>query len=161
MLRPFFGLSGSSRPVARHHRTVSAQVTATVVDQMGEAYHELRPAAGTVAEATRGEEEAVYRHTGPGTADPDRHAVEGACVRADTCLPGTEIFKLYDTYGFPMDLIAEACREQNIKLDETGFEAAIEEQRTAPEKPEASRTKPPGRPERRGGACGDHRFCRI
>ncbi|HEX2056095.1 MAG TPA: alanine--tRNA ligase-related protein, partial [Nitrospiraceae bacterium] len=44
-------------------------------------------------------------------------------------LPGAEVFRLYDTYGFPLDLMAEACREQGIRLDEAGFEQAIEEQR--------------------------------
>ncbi|GIW53804.1 MAG: hypothetical protein KatS3mg082_0208 [Nitrospiraceae bacterium] len=47
-----------------------------------------------------------------------------------SALPGTDVFKLYDTYGFPLDLIAEACREQEMTLDEAGFERAIEEQRT-------------------------------
>jgi alanyl-tRNA synthetase len=45
-------------------------------------------------------------------------------------LSGSEVFKLYDTYGFPMDLMAEACREQGMTLDEAGFDQAIEEQRT-------------------------------
>ena len=47
-----------------------------------------------------------------------------------TILQGPDVFKLYDTYGFPMDLIAEACREQGMTVDEAGFDAAIEEQRT-------------------------------
>ena len=46
-----------------------------------------------------------------------------------TILQGPDVFKLYDTYGFPMDLIAEACREQGLTVDEAGFDAAIEEQR--------------------------------
>ncbi len=44
-------------------------------------------------------------------------------------LAGSDVFKLYDTYGFPMDLIGEACREQGLTVDEQGFDAAIEEQR--------------------------------
>ncbi|STL78530.1 alanyl-tRNA synthetase [Escherichia coli] len=39
------------------------------------------------------------------------------------------LFRLYDTYGFPVDLTADVCRERNIKVDEAGFEAAMEEQR--------------------------------
>ncbi len=44
-------------------------------------------------------------------------------------LAGDQVFKLYDTYGFPLDLIAEACREQDMRLDEAGFQQALEEQR--------------------------------
>jgi alanyl-tRNA synthetase len=44
-------------------------------------------------------------------------------------LAGADVFKLYDTYGFPLDLIGEACREQGLTMDEQGFDRAIEEQR--------------------------------
>ena len=123
------------RRAARHGRLLGItepflhELTATVVEQMGEAYHELRPAAGTVAEATRGEEERFIATLDQGLPILNDMLTK---VRASgqNMLSGTEIFKLYDTYGFPMDLIAEACREQDIRLDETGFEAAIGEQRT-------------------------------
>ena len=123
------------RRAARHGRLLGItepflhELTATVVEQMGEAYHELRPAAGTVAEATRGEEERFIATLDQGLPILNDMLTK---VRASgqNMLSGTEIFKLYDTYGFPMDLIAEACREQDIRLDETGFESAIEEQRT-------------------------------
>ena len=123
------------RRAARHGRLLGItepflhDLTATVVEQMGEAYHELRPAAGTVAEATRGEEERFIATLDQGLPILNDMLTK---VRASgqNMLSGTEIFKLYDTYGFPMDLIAEACREQDIRLDETGFESAIEEQRT-------------------------------
>ncbi len=123
------------RRAARHGRLLGItepflhELTATVVDQMGEAYHELRPAAGTVAEATRGEEERFIATLDQGLPILNDMLTK-ARVSGQNMLPGTEVFKLYDTYGFPMDLIAEACREQNIRLDETGFESAIEEQRT-------------------------------
>jgi alanyl-tRNA synthetase len=44
-------------------------------------------------------------------------------------LAGSEVFKLYDTYGFPLDLMEEACREQSVVIDQEGFERALEEQR--------------------------------
>ncbi len=123
------------RRAARHGRLLGItepflhSLTATVVEQMGGAYHELRGAAGTVAEATRGEEERFIA-----TLDQGLPILTDMLskVRAagEQTLSGADIFKLYDTYGFPMDLIAEACREQDIRLDETGFEAAIEDQRT-------------------------------
>ena len=123
------------RRAARHGRLLGItepflhELTATVVDQMGEAYHELRPAAGTVAEATRGEEERFIATLDQGLPILN-DMISKVKASGQQVLQGTEIFKLYDTYGFPMDLIAEACREQGITLDETGFEAAIEEQRT-------------------------------
>ena len=123
------------RRAARHGRLLGItepflhELTATVVDQMGGAYHELRPAAGTVAEATRGEEERFIATLDQGLPILN-DMISKVKASGQQVLQGTEIFKLYDTYGFPMDLIAEACREQGITLDETGFEAAIEEQRT-------------------------------
>src|SRR5262249_28751253 len=105
------------------------ELTAVVVDQMGEAYSEVRAAAGIVAEATHGEEErfiATLDQGLPILADMI------AKVRAanQRVLQGADVFKLYDTYGFRMDLIGEACREQGLVLDEAGFDQAIEEQRT-------------------------------
>jgi len=123
------------RRAARHGRLLGItepflhELTATVVDHMGEAYHELRPAAGTVAEATRGEEERFIATLDQGLPILN-DMLSKVKASGQPVLQGTDIFKLYDTYGFPMDLIAEACREQGITLDETGFEAAIEEQRT-------------------------------
>jgi alanyl-tRNA synthetase len=82
-----------------------------------------------VAEATRGEEERFIATLDQGLPILN-DMISKVKASGQQVLQGTEIFKLYDTYGFPMDLIAEACREQGITLDETGFEAAIEEQRT-------------------------------
>ncbi|MFP1591893.1 alanine--tRNA ligase-related protein [Escherichia coli] len=53
---------------------------------------------------------------------------ELAKLSGDT-LDGETAFRLYDTYGFPVNLTADVCRERNIKVDEAGFEAAMEEQR--------------------------------
>ena len=123
------------RRAARHGRLLGItepflhELTATVVAHMGEAYHELRPAAGTVAEATRGEEERFIATLDQGLPILN-DMLSKVKASGQPVLQGTEIFKLYDTYGFPMDLIAEACREQAVNLDEAGFEAAIEEQRT-------------------------------
>jgi len=122
------------RRAARHGRLLGIvepflhELSAVVVEQMSGAYSELRSAAGTVAEATRGEEERFIA-----TLDQGLPMLNDmiAKTRADgrKVLPGPEVFKLYDTYGFPMDLITEACREQGMTVDEQGFDAAIEEQR--------------------------------
>jgi alanyl-tRNA synthetase len=122
------------RRAARHGRMLGIvepflyELSATVVEQMGGAYSELRSAAGTVAEATRGEEERFIATLDQGL--PILNEMIGKAHSAGrNVLPGQDVFKLYDTYGFPMDLITEACREQGMTVDEQGFDAAIEEQR--------------------------------
>jgi alanyl-tRNA synthetase len=122
------------RRAARHGRLLGIvepflyELTAAVVEQMGGAYSELRSAAGTVAEATRGEEERFIA-----TLDQGLPILNDMIAKTRSAgrkvLPGPEVFKLYDTYGFPMDLITEACREQGMTVDEQGFDAALEEQR--------------------------------
>ncbi|MDP3090882.1 MAG: alanine--tRNA ligase [Nitrospira sp.] len=122
------------RRAARHGRLLDIrepflhELTAVVVEQMGEAYSELKGAAGTIAEATRGEEERFIATLDQGLPILN-DMIEKARSSSKTVLAGTDIFKLYDTYGFPMDLIQEACREQDMTVDEKGFDQAIEEQR--------------------------------
>ena len=122
------------RRAARHGRLLSIiepflyELTSAVVNQMGEAYSEVRAAAATIAEATRGEEERFIA-----TLDQGLPILNDMIARARAAgqkvLGGADVFKLYDTYGFPIDLIGEACREQGMTLDEAGFDQAIEEQR--------------------------------
>ena len=122
------------RRAARHGRLLGIvepflyELTAAVVQIMGGAYPEVRTAAGTVAEATKGEEERFIATLDQGLPILN-DMIEKARSAGRTILPGPDVFKLYDTYGFPMDLIAEACREQGMTVDEAGFDAAIEEQR--------------------------------
>ena len=123
------------RRAARHGRLLGIvepflhELTGTVVQQMGDAYPEVRNAAPTVAEATKGEEERFIA-----TLDQGLPILSELIAKTrsggGTILPGADVFKLYDTYGFPMDLITEASREQGMTVDEAGFDAAIEEQRT-------------------------------
>jgi alanyl-tRNA synthetase len=128
------------RRAARHGRLLGIvepflyELTSAVVNQMAGAYSELRDAAATITEATRGEEERFIATLDQGlpilnemiskakntSITPGAGALE---------LKGADVFMLYDTYGFPMDLIGEACREQGMTLDEAGFNQAIEEQR--------------------------------
>ena len=122
------------RRAARHGRLLGIVepflygLTTSVVEQMGAAYSEVTRAAGTIAEATRGEEERFIATLDQGL--PILNDMIGMTRAAGgTVLAGGDVFKLYDTYGFPMDLITEACREQGMTVDEPGFDAAIEEQR--------------------------------
>ena len=123
------------RRAARHGRLLGVvepflhELTAAVVSQMAEVYSEVRGAAATIAEATRGEEERFIA-----TLDQGLPILTEMIVNARSAgghvLTGPDVFKLYDTYGFPIDLMGEACREQGMTLDEAGFDQAIEEQRT-------------------------------
>lgn len=122
------------RRAARHGRLLGIvepflhELSAVVVDQMGSVYSEVRSAAGTIAEATKGEEERFIA-----TLDQGLPILNDMIAKTRTAgrqvLSGIDVFKLYDTYGFPMDLIGEACREQGMTVDEQGFDQAIEEQR--------------------------------
>ena len=122
------------RRAARHGRLLGIvepflyELTSAVVNQMGEAYSEVRAAAATIAEATRGEEERFIATLDQGLPILN-DMIAKARAAGQKVLMGAEVFKLYDTYGFPMDLITEACREQGMTVDEAGFDQAIEEQR--------------------------------
>ncbi|NGZ10900.1 MAG: alanine--tRNA ligase [Nitrospira sp. LK70] len=123
------------RRAARHGRLLGIvepflhELSAVVVEQMAGAYPEVRMASGTIAEATKGEEERFIATLEQGLPIVSE-MIERAKAEKRTVLAGNDIFRLYDTYGFPMDLITEACREQRMTVDEAGFNAAIEEQRT-------------------------------
>jgi alanyl-tRNA synthetase len=128
------------RRAARHGRLLGIvepflhELTATVINQMAGAYSELRSAAGTIMEATRGEEERFIATLDQGLPilDDMIMKVKSASITPGAgalVLKGGDVFKLYDTYGFPLDLIKEASREQGVAVDEQGFDQAIEEQR--------------------------------
>ncbi|MDH5670191.1 MAG: alanine--tRNA ligase, partial [Nitrospira sp.] len=123
------------RRAARHGRLLGIvepflhDLAGTVVQQMGDVYSEVRAAAGTIAEATRGEEERFIATLDQGLPILN-DLMEKTRADGRAMLAGDDVFRLYDTYGFPMDLITEACREQGMTVDEPGFDAAIEEQRT-------------------------------
>ncbi len=122
------------RRAARHGRLLGIvepflyELTAAVVNQMAGVYSEVQGAAATIAEATRGEEERFIATLDQGLPILN-DMIAKARAAGQNVLTGAEVFKLYDTYGFPMDLMGEACREQKMTLDEKGFDQAIEEQR--------------------------------
>ncbi len=123
------------RRAARHGRLLGVvepflhELTAAVVNQMAGVYSEVRDAAATIAEATRGEEERFIAALDQGLPILTEMIVNARSAGGNI-LMGPDVFKLYDTYGFPIDLMGEACREQGMTLDEAGFDQAIEEQRT-------------------------------
>ncbi len=91
---------------------------------MGEAYPELVKAQDHVAQVLKQEEERFAETLENGMA-----VLEGALQSEDRMLDGDTVFKLYDTFGFPLDLTADIARERNITVDLAGFEAAMAQQR--------------------------------
>jgi len=91
---------------------------------MGVAYPELTQAKARVALILRQEEERFAE-----TLEHGMGVLEGALSSGDKLLDGETVFKLYDTFGFPVDLTADICRERGVMLDMAGFEAAMGAQR--------------------------------
>ncbi len=92
---------------------------------MGKAGEDLQKQQAHVESVLKTEEEQFAKTLERGLALLDD---ELAALKGDT-LDGETVFRLYDTFGFPADLTADVCRERNLKIDEAGFEAAMEAQR--------------------------------
>jgi len=101
------------------------KIVAGLVKVMGEAYPELKAKQTIVEKALRDEEQQFARTLENGMTILEKAI---ANLKGDT-LAGETVFKLYDTYGFPVDLTADVARESNIMLDMEGFEAAMQVQR--------------------------------
>lgn len=109
---------GQTRPFL--HALVPA-----LVHEMGATYPELAAGAARVAAVLLQEEERFAETLTQGLA-----LLEGAIARLTTpVVPGETAFKLYDTYGFPVDLTADIARERGLTVDQAGFEAAMDAQR--------------------------------
>ncbi|MCW4456309.1 alanine--tRNA ligase [Flavobacterium sp. MXW15] len=102
-----------------------SKMVPTLVGLMGEAYPELPAAAATVEKALLAEEERFAETLDAGMKIFD----EVAGKVADGVIPGADAFRLYDTYGFPVDLTADIARERGMSVDMAGFDAAMEHQR--------------------------------
>lgn len=119
------------RRAVRHGNMVGAKETffyklvAPLIEVMGPAADELKRQQSMVEQVLKTEEEQFARTLERGLALLDD---ELSKLSGDT-LDGETAFRLYDTYGFPLDLTADVCRERNLKVDEIGFERAMEEQR--------------------------------
>jgi alanyl-tRNA synthetase len=91
---------------------------------MGDAYPELPASAKRVAETLKQEEDRFAE-----TLENGMGVLEGALHREDRMLDGETVFRLYDTFGFPVDLTADIARERGVQVDFAGFESAMEMQR--------------------------------
>ncbi len=95
-----------------------------LAEQMGDAYPKLREQQQRITEVLKAEEERFFETLANGMDILDTALAGGAQV-----LPGDVAFKLHDTYGFPLDLSADVCRERGVSVDEAGFKAAMERQK--------------------------------
>ncbi|WP_405047782.1 alanine--tRNA ligase [Rheinheimera pacifica] len=119
------------RRAVRHGNKLGAkgaffyQLVAALVAQMGEAYPELVEKQAVVEKILKLEEEQFGK-----TLERGLVILEDALAGlTGTELPGELVFKLYDTYGFPVDLTNDVARERNLTIDQAGFDAAMAQQR--------------------------------
>ncbi|HTI48422.1 MAG TPA: alanine--tRNA ligase [Casimicrobiaceae bacterium] len=92
--------------------------------QMGDAYPELRRDKARVAQVLKAEEERFGE-----TLENGMRILEQALAGDKKVLDGRTAFTLYDTFGFPLDLTADVCRERGVSVDEAGFDTAMDAQR--------------------------------
>ena len=119
------------RRACRHGNKLGAtdtffhRIVAVLVAEMGEAFPELKAQQAHIERVLKTEEEQFARTLEQGLRilEQDLAGLEGSEI------PGDIVFKLYDTYGFPMDLTGDIARERELTIDEAGFEAAMNAQR--------------------------------
>jgi alanyl-tRNA synthetase len=95
-----------------------------LVKLMGEAYPNLASQAKRITEVLKAEEERFFE-----TLENGMEILDAALGGGAQVLPGDVAFKLHDTYGFPLDLSADVCRERGLSVDEAGFHVAMEKQK--------------------------------
>ncbi|MES2363613.1 MAG: alanine--tRNA ligase [Pseudomonadota bacterium] len=100
------------------------KLVAELVVQMGDAYPRLKSEEKRITAVLKAEEERFFETLEIGMTILDTALAGGAKV-----LPGEVAFKLHDTYGFPLDLSADVCRERGVEVDEAGFRAAMDKQK--------------------------------
>ncbi|MEE1923890.1 alanine--tRNA ligase [Pseudomonas sp. 148P] len=119
------------RRACRHGNKLGAkgsffyQIVAALVAEMGEAFPELKSQQAHIERVLKTEEEQFAKTLEQGLKilEQDLADLQGNVI------PGEVVFKLYDTYGFPMDLTADIARERELSIDEAGFEREMEAQR--------------------------------
>ncbi|MHC8410074.1 alanine--tRNA ligase [Pseudomonas sp. Hz4] len=119
------------RRACRHGNKLGAtgsffyKIVAALVAEMGEAFPELKQQQANIERVLKAEEEQFSKTLEHGLKILEQDLLE----LKGTVVPGDVVFKLYDTYGFPMDLTADIARERNLTVDEAGFEREMEAQR--------------------------------
>ena len=105
------------------------QIVGELANQMGDAYPELRQAQARVTEVLKQEEERFFQTIANGMEILEAALAKGEKQIDGWKLDGDIAFKLHDTYGFPVDLTADVCRERGVTVDQAGFDAAMTRQR--------------------------------
>ena len=100
------------------------QLVPALVKEMGDAYPELRTAQDKVSEVIKQEEERFFQTIANGM-----EILDGALAGGAKVVDGETAFRLHDTFGFPLDLTADVCRERGVTVDAEGFEVAMQKQR--------------------------------
>jgi alanyl-tRNA synthetase len=100
------------------------QLVPALVKEMGDAYPELRAAQDKVSDVLKQEEERFFQTIANGM-----EILEGALAGGVKVVDGETAFRLHDTFGFPLDLTADVCRERGVTVDAEGFEVAMQKQR--------------------------------
>jgi len=103
-------------------------LVAALVVEMGDAYPELRQQQQRATDVLKQEEDAFFRTIANGMEILEK-ALAPLATSGTALLDGETAFKLHDTYGFPVDLTADVCRERGVKVDEARFNELLEEQR--------------------------------
>ena len=101
------------------------KLVADLVSVMGEAYPNMAKQQQRITEVLKAEEERFFETLATGMT-----LLDGALKEGDKVLEGEVAFKLHDTYGFPLDLTADVCRDRGVEVDEAGFDAAMLRQKT-------------------------------
>ncbi len=122
------------RRAARHARLLGAKeplltkIVSSVVTEMGDIYPELIDQKDLAEKVLRLEEERFERTLEQGMKILD-DLLEGLKAKGEKFIPGAEVFKLYDTFGFPVDLVRDIALDSGYTVDEQGFHNAMEAQR--------------------------------
>ncbi|HEV2067909.1 MAG TPA: alanine--tRNA ligase [Thermomicrobiales bacterium] len=122
------------RKAIRHGRLLGiegsflAAIAEIVIDQFRGDYPELEDRRGQILKVLRYEETSFGKTLTSGM-NRLQALTAGLKERGETVIPGEDVFRLYDTYGFPFDLTAELAREEELQIDDAGFQAAMARQR--------------------------------
>ena len=100
------------------------KLVADLVKVMGDAYPNMAKQQQRITEVLKQEEERFFE-----TLETGMKLLDGSLKEGDKVLAGEVAFKLHDTYGFPLDLTADVCRDRGVEVDEAGFAVAMEQQK--------------------------------